>query len=392
MNAPDLLEQRLRRGLQAAADALPPAEPADRRPSLDGPRVARRRRRRLLEVTIGVAAAAAVLVGVVVVRQLDDGSEVETRPADTSSSTPSTAAPPTTAPGSATTTTTATPTTPAGPVGAGEAVIVGNEVRTYGPDGSTNGSRSLEPATNIRAASADGRGGWVVCGGTTGEGESTDQLIWFPAVETDRYEILPAQAPACGPRAVRVVDSADGPVAVYQSGHAGPVDSPDDYAANSLRAIVLSTGTDRDTGLGHGTALDNRWSAAAGRVVLYDESSGVGIYDLATGESLATAPTAIDLFRSNAVQLAPDGRSVAAIVGGNMAEEVNLVVWDLDTGAVLFQTSLDVQTAVQLEAVQLAYDGTNVAWGYSSDAHPWLTVADVATGMGHTIDDHGLLP
>jgi hypothetical protein len=392
MNAPDLLEQRLRRGLQAAADALPPAEPSGRRPSVDGPRGARRRRRRLFEVTIGVAAAAAVLVGVVVVRQLDDGSEVETRPADTSTSTPSTAAPPTTAPGSATTTTTATPTTPFGPVGAGEAVIVGNEVRFYGPDGSPTGSRSLEPATNIRAASADGRGGWVVCGGTTGEGESTDQLIWFPAVETDPYQILPARSPVCDPGGVQVVDSSEGPVAVYQSGHSGPVDSPDDYASDSLRAIVVATGADRDTGIGHDTALTNLWTAGAGWVVLWDEQPTVGVYDLATGERLATAPQAINLFRSNAVRLAPDGLSLAAIIGGNMAEDVFLVVWELDTGAELFAQPLDIPTGAEMEGIQLAYDGTNVAYGNSSDAYPSIVVVDVATGTSHTVDDHGLLP
>jgi len=188
MNAPTTLEDRVRRGLQAAADALPEV-PLVPPASGDGSPAARtsRRRRRLTGRPGPLAAAAAVLVavaGAVAIAQTGGDDD----PSDVRAASP-------------------------GDVGQGEqangqvpgrAVVVNpddgtstSELRTYGSHGAQTGTVDLAPLKSVQSASSDLDGGWVACG-TTDEGapvidnatvEQLNERLIQAQAEDDRAEI-----------------------------------------------------------------------------------------------------------------------------------------------------------------------------------------------------------
>jgi hypothetical protein len=390
MNAPTALEDRLRRGLHAAADALPPASPQPRR---GRPRASRKR---WVAGGIATAAAVAAVVGAVVV----GGRQGEQPSVELEATTPQEG------------TTADSPASPGSPdpvVAAtngmvpGQAVVVGNELRTYGPDGGQTGTLSLAPLDDVQAASSDLAGGWVACGmtsvaaadaaatsGTTTTtvpadepvGGISDPLIWYPA---DRAPIaLEEASPVCMASAVRVVDTPEGPTAVYSAfGSAG----------FSFRAVVLATGEDRELSIPLDPTGFYASSASPGRIIVHSDEHGLQLFDLTTGEDLPVA--AIDLASPGHVSdiaLSPDAASLAVIVG-EVAGPSDLVVYDLATGAELYRETFPL---LATEGAELSYDGTKVAVGNYYDGHddvvyPPVTVIDLATGARHTIDVYGLV-
>lgn len=384
------LENRLRRGLHAAAEAVPPA-PVE--PPAPGVVVLRRGappvRRWALGLVATAAAGAAVVGAVAVAGPSGGGDDVRLEP------TQETPAPPDAG----------EPILANGMV-PGQAVIVGTELRTYGPDGSQTGTMSLAPLEDVQAASSDLAGGWVACGiiTTTPERSSSppdystttvpvtsdgavpdgsppgafaDPLVWFPA--DGEPVVVESAAPLCMADAVRVVDSPEGPTAVYLG----------DFEF-TLHAVVLATGEDRIVNLPVDSTGFYRWSASTGRVVVNSDETGPQLFDLTTGEVLPTVP--IDIGGASDVVLSPNGVSLAALTGDPAEGPSNLVVYDLATGAELFRERVD----MPLEGAQLSYDGTTVAVGnfydgYDDVVYPPVAVIDLASGARHTIDVHGLV-
>src|SRR5690606_20331312 len=164
---PDL-ETRLRAGLRAAGEALPPPPPSPARPvgpaAAHPPDVPRLHGHRPRTATLAAAAAAAVAVaGVGMIRLAgDDGAaDVESAPADD----PATA-------GRA-----AGPGDHRGPgedPGAGRAVITGDSLVTYGPDGEPGETVSLAPLRDVQSVVPDRHGGWIACGDRAGTGVLAD--------------------------------------------------------------------------------------------------------------------------------------------------------------------------------------------------------------------------
>src|SRR5690606_3680938 len=50
---------------------------------------------------------------------------------------------------------------------AGTAVVTGDELVTYGPDGQPQTTLPLAPLTGVQSAVPDRHGGWIACGATT---------------------------------------------------------------------------------------------------------------------------------------------------------------------------------------------------------------------------------
>jgi hypothetical protein len=412
MNAPTpLLEQRLRRGLSAAADAVPPVEltrggRAGRGPSGRGPR------RRWLVVAVG--SAAAVVAGALVAAHGGDGG-----PRDVVTETDTDVA----QPGQD------TEVAPANGHVPGQAVVVGDELRTYGPDGAQTGAVSLAPLEDVQAVSSDLTGGWVGCGLTTppadsggqasdtsfgedpgtgatpsgedpgteraareasampgeGTGAGADSLLWFPA--DGEPTPLTSTSTFCSADAVQVVDAPEGPTAIYDSFR--PVDPEDpDQATGELHAVVLSTGEDRPLGIDFEPG-DAMWAVSTGRLLVQD-TGGVRLLDIATGDELPLGDVTIDRSSSDLV-LSPDATSAAWLTGDPMQDATDLVVVDLATGAERYRETFP----MSLEGAQLSYDGTTVAVGNFYEGHdaveyPPVTVFDLADPQARrTIDVHG---
>lgn len=400
------LEKRLRRGLQAAGDALPAGshEPPD--PTGDdgdgnhhpSPRGFARHRR-----VVGAAALviAGGLVSAAVVAQR--GSDGE-RPAVRSGA--ETTEPPTT--------TEPHVPRPTNGMVPGEAVIVGNQLRTYAPDGTQTGAVDLARFTDVQSASSDLDGGWVVCGGrelTPAEREerrreilaeivpegasedeieaetglrvaeiqaptSLDQLVWFPA---DRDPVVLDDNAICMASSVRVVDSADGPMAVFGAMNPSAAAGAPRFVA---RAIVLATGEERELPVPGSNDL-LRWTVTTDRLMTAGPD-GFHLYDLGTGDELPMA--ALDVRDASDIVLAPDGASVAVIAGGATGA-TDVSVYDVASGAQRFTERL----SMGAEGAQLSYDGTTLAYGNSYDRYDTVTVVDLASGARHTIEAHGTL-
>lgn len=397
------LEDRLRRGLQAAGEALPAAaheppvvgEGARPRPShrAAGRRGARSRagggRRRPAHrapsgrgrwgatmAAVGVAAAAVVaVVGVVATR--DGGDGTRGGPAVRS------------APERQTTTTTAPPHEP-GPANGdrpGEAVIRDDVLHAYDDQSRETGTVDLAPLDNIQAASSDLDGGWVVCGDLpvapaeesglpAGATSFRTTLMWFPR-DRDPVELQQTSLTMCMADSVQVVDSPEGPTAVYDAfGGGAPV--PEGW-----HAVVLATGADRALDVAPGGGF-RRWAAATDRLAVHVDETGLRLHDLATGAEVPIAP--IDIESPSDLSLAPDGTSLAVITG-DVSGPTELVVHDLATGEERFRESM----SMPAEGAQLSYDGERVAFGNWYEGNGPVTVVDLATGARHTIDTHGLV-
>ena len=373
-----LIEQRLRRGLAAAADALPPAEltrRSPRRPPSGG---------RWYLAALGGAAAAVLVIGAVLVTRGsgDGGSDViadesdETTPSTDGAST---TAPPTSTPGPGPTVTfpNASVTNGALP---GQAVVVGSEVRTYDATGAQTGAVSVAPLTSIQSASSDLLGGWVVCG-MTDDPATSDQMMWFPAGGEAR--VIPAEGLWCVADAFQVVGTPEGPTAIYTSSEGA------DGESMTFHAVVLATGDDRVLELPVDPMAFYSWSATTDRIAILGETAGLQLFDLNTGEELPATlvdPTvgAIDL------TLSSDGTTAAWFIQAEDAVEPDLVVADLTTGAELFREAFP----ISLEGAELSYDGTTVAVGnwYDDPTYPPVTVFPIADPQSrHTIDAHGVL-
>jgi hypothetical protein len=409
------LEERLRRGLGAAGEALPPA--AHEPPVAPGPpgppgsdggsgRRSHAWHRRVLGAAALVMAGALATAGVVAARGNGDEQPVVRSGAET------TERPTTTEPH------VVRPTNGMVP---GQAVVVGSELRTYGTDGTQTGTVDLSRFTNVQSASSDLDGGWVVCGSrelsdsevaeiqreidaevrrqrdqapdetpTPPDGEAvpeleadlesmrpathTDELVWFPA---GGDPVVLDEAAMCVADSVHVVDSADGPIAVV-----GGLDAGDGGPMFGVRAIVLATGEERELPFPGSNDL-LRWSVTTDRLVTAGPD-GFHLYDLATGDELPMA--AIDAGDPSDIVLAPDGASVAVIIGG-ASGPTDVSVYDVATGAQRFTEHL----AMAAEGAQLSYDGTTLAYGNYYDDYGPFTVVDLASGARHTIDAHGVV-
>jgi hypothetical protein len=296
----------------------------------------------------------------------------------------------------------------------GQAVIVGNELRTYGPDGAQTGTVDLARFTNIQSASSDLDGGWVVCGmrmlteaereearrevtealddippeeQTRFEAEadlrlsersgptSRDELVWFPA---SGDPVVLDDSAMCVADSVHVVDSPDGPIAVFGGLNMGDPGGP----MFALRAIVLATGEERELPFPGSNDL-LRWSVTTDRLVTAGPN-GFHLYDLATGDELPMA--AIDAADPSDIVLAPDGASVAVITGG-ASGPTDVSVYDVASGAQRFTEHLPMAA----EGAQLSYDGTTLAYGNYYEGYGPFTVVDLASGARHTIDAHGVV-
>ena len=413
------LEERLRRGLQAAGEALPagahepptlPAPAGRDRGGYRRPAPTIRRRRRIVG-----AAALVVAGGLVTAAVLAGRGNDRERPAVRSGA--ETTEPPTT--------TEPHVPQPTNGMVPGQAVVVGSELRTYDAGGTQTGSVDLSRFGNIQAASSDLDGGWVVCGSrnlteaeiaerqreidaeirrqreespnatpsttpsTTPDGQRgpqreidadslrpatvTDELVWFPS---GRDPVVVDDSVMCMASSVHVVDSADGPVAVYET--MGGV-----AALTTWRSVVLSTGEERDLPIAGSNDLV-RWSVTSDRFLIHGPD-GFHLYDLATGEEVPMGRIEAD--DPSDVVLAPDGASVAVITGG-AAGPTDASVYDVATGEQRFTQHL----SMAAEGAELSYDGTTLALGNYYDDYGPVTVVDLASGARHTIDAHGVLP
>jgi hypothetical protein len=395
------LEERLRRGLQSAGDALPPASHEPPTPSgRGGDRRARPSRRSRWVVGAAAMVMAGALATVVVTVASSDGRDREP-PAVRSAA--ETTEPPTTAE--------AHQVRPTNGMVPGQAVAFGNQLRIYGPDGAQTGSLDLSRFDDVQAASSDLDGGWVVCGShrrsaaelaaerreieeevarvppeerARAEAETgrqlsdlepspvLEELVWYP--DGGEPEVL-VESPMCAASSIHVIDSAEGPMLVYET--MGGLE-----ALLEWRAIVLATGEERDVPIA-GTNELLRWSVTSDRFLTHGPD-GFHLYDLATGDPVPMAP--IDVDSPSDIVLSGDGSSVAVITGDADGPS-DVTVYDVASGAQRYTEHLSMAT----EGAQLSYDGTTLAFGnYYEDYGP-ATVVDLASGARHTIDAHGVL-
>lgn len=370
MTTPADLEERLRAGLRSAADALP--EPGAQNLRMADSTELRPRWRRPALATAAVVVAVA---GVVAVVARDDSApeptEGDVRVAEAST----------------TTTAATTPSTTVAPrktngMTPGVAVITGGELRTFNPDGTPQGGPiDLAPMTLVQAAASDLEGGWVVCGS---DAEIQDHLIWYPA-DGDPVEL--AASFGCMSESVRVVDSAEGPMVLVsahrQLSHAGEGGAP---PPPFLHGVVLATGESRTLPVslppGEGAF---RWAATTDRALVHREGGRFHLFDMATGAELPMAD--VDFGLPSHIALAPDGASAAVLVGDAFYGPVDLIVFDLATGAERLRRSFPMPA----EGDEMSYDDTRVAVGnFYADRVP-VTVIDLTTGAEHTIDAHGIV-
>jgi hypothetical protein len=426
------LESRLRTGLRAAGEALPPAgpdEPAWRADRSGDPSSHRRRRRTWLAGAAAVAVvASAAGVGVVALGGDDGSDEADLEVSQSPTTGPST---------SATTTPDAGPGTDPVP---GSAVVVGTDLVSLGPDGQPTGTLPLAPLTDVQSVVSDRHGGWIACGTPTpppdpspptapaapAPGEPTSTIVppdvavasgdpdvfdpearveeeqaaadatppaqdsgATPTSNPNAFRFRPGQAPE--PLSVDVMCNADS-LGVTEVGGADVLVflSP----AFSLAQLDLATDTVTPLSIPLGSSIGDA-AVSGGRLALFDQA-GLSVWDLATGEQLAVGPVDLPVRAPDAtsgpvtsdVALSPDGTSVAALVGEVAEITSDVVVVDVATGAELFRRSVP----VSIEGGQLVYDGTTLAAGNFYDSRGPVHIWDLATGAERTVDTHGLLP
>ena len=130
--------------------------------------------------------------------------------------------------------------------------------------------------------------------------------------------------------------------------------------------------------------LPLRWSLTTGKALTYIEGVGLQLFDLETTREIPIAD--IDPGPISHVALAYDGKT-AAVLTGPVSGPVDVVVYDLASGAELFRKSIDMSA----EGDQVSYDGTTLAVGNFYGDYGPVTVIDLATGAEHTIDAHGVI-
>lgn len=385
------LEDRLRRGLQAAGEALPaaahePPTPGGRRPAR-GPRHARssghqrpaggpgRGRGRWGASLAAVGVAAAALVAVVAVVATRAGGDTDRGPSVRSAR-------------QGTTTTTAPHVPePAGGDRPGAGVVVDDVVHTWDGQGRETGTIDLAPLTNVQAASSDLQGGWVACGNATVDPAETPDLppgatptrtllVWFPA-GGEPVPLHDTQNATCMADSVQVVDAPEGPTAVYMS------NGVRQGALFGWDSVVLATGAVAPVAVTPPVDFW-RWSAATGRLAVHTDATGLRLYDLASGAEVPTA--AIDVRSPSDVSLAPDAASVAVVTGG-VSGPTDVVVYDLATGQERFRET----TSIPAEGAELSYDGRRLAFGNWYEGNGPATIVDLETGDRYEVATHGLL-
>jgi WD40 repeat protein len=352
---PDL-ETRVRTGLRAAFEAIPPAP---RRPivvaaqrQLEEP--AGSRRRTGAAVLAAAAAAVVAVAGVAAVTVTgDDDSPGHVESSPTHPSTSNATEGPATAgdhegPGE-------------DPV-AGSAVVNGDTLVTYGPDGEPGETVPLAPLTGVQSVVPDRHGGWIACGDASAStvyrfrlGQAPEPIDIDPVCASDSL-------------GVTLVDGRE--VLYYISG-----------PTLTVRQYDLAAGADGPLPMDVGLPLPGQVAVGGGRMAVLDDA-GLRVWDLATGEPVAV-PDA-DLGGSSALALSPDGTTLAALIGDLSASDV--VVFDLATGDELFRRPV----APPIEGDQLSYDGTSVAVGSFYEGP--VRIYDLASGAERTIDAHGVLP
>jgi hypothetical protein len=428
MTARPDLESRLRTGLRAAGEALPPAVP-DRPAGRSGHRSSRRRGRAYVAAA-GAAAVVAVVAGVgVVVLGGDDEPGAPDVEASQPEADPST-----------------TSTTDAGPgvdPAAGSAVVIGSDLVNFGPDGQPGDTLPLAPLTQVQSVVSDRHGGWIACGTPPetpplapppADGTATITTITVPvgtwttdvdvdsqavararelaeaaaeeasgrgapsatgpvdeptAPQSNAYRYRPGEAPA--PLSVSVLCVADS-LGVTEVGGADVLVyvSP---ATFSLQRLDLATGAATALSIDM-ASLPGSASVGGGRLATFGDD-GLALWDLATGDPVAVGPVDLPvraadatsgLFTGNLV-LSPDGTTLAALVGDGSGTS-DVVVVDLASGGEIFRRTV----STSMEGANLSYDGTTVAVGNFYDSYGPVQIFDLATGAQRTVDAHGILP
>jgi hypothetical protein len=148
--------------------------------------------------------------------------------------------------------------------------------------------------------------------------------------------------------------------------------------------VVLETGEVHELTApeGIGQPMPGMWSLNSEHVIVWVQGEGYKRFDLETGEPVAMA--AIDPGSVSGTSLAPDGKTVAALVG-TIAGPTEAVVYDVATGEELFRRPFE----MSIEGDEISWDGTTLAVG-SYYGNP-VTVIDIATGDEHTLDAHGVV-
>src|SRR5262249_23097800 len=173
--------------------------------------------------------------------------------------------------------------------------------------------------------------GWVVCGlvkadapGDPGGSKvSVSRLMWFPTGRDPVDLKVDGHSPTCMSNSMRVVDSADGPMVIF-------VDQAITANGLKLSGLVLATGKTRHLlDVGSGDVMPDAWAATSSRVIVQSDGAGLQLFDLATGHELPL-PT-LDLGTPSELELSPDGKTLAALVG-EPDGPLELTVYDLTTG------------------------------------------------------------
>ena len=367
------LEARLRTGLRAAADDLPPADLARTPARLPAPHgrsgpVASRRVAVAAAIVGAMALAAATVAVVAVVHDDGPADDIRIGPVDE---------PPVT-----------------GYPAPGAAVVDGSEILTFDEHGERTGQISIAPLEQALEILPDLHGGWIVCG---------SQGFDVPVDLND----LPAGPPEeRGPSTFRfragaepeliadfdcgLVDMAVTPIAgrdiaigvIYKP-------APNDPLAEvgHMEMVDLATGEVLPNTLFKYPDLFSKWSAVNGRLAEWKDGA-LTLWDLATGAQLpAASPTLAGGQHVVEIDLSPDGTRVATVTGEYDAGTSELVVADVATGADVLRLPLD----LDINEVQLTLGDTTVAVGGFDE--PPITVYDLATGEpSRRIDVHGLFP
>jgi hypothetical protein len=429
MSADNELESRLRAGLRAAGEALPPAGPGSS-PGAGGAPDHPSRQRRGRRTWLAAAAAAAVVVAATGVGVAALGGEGEEEPDLQVAQTPSTSD------------TTVPDGPPVDPV-PGTAVAVGTELVSFGADGQAGERLSLAPLTGVQSLVSDRHGGWIACGmpesqvdpippaaGEDGDGAATTTslpdiaattTVPGDAGPTSRDAELSAAVENLGTDAAEVGGANGQPTQFspntyrFRPGQEPePLDVPVWCVADSLGVtevgghdVLVYLAADftihqRDLETGADTPLPiptpsgpGMAAVGGGQMATFGES-GLVLWDLATGTQVATVPADLPFRAPGATSglitsdlaLSPDAGRLAVLVGDPMTASAEVVVVDVASGAEVFRRA----APVALEGVEIAFDGSTVAVGNFYDSYGPVRVFDVASGAERTVDAHGLLP
>jgi hypothetical protein len=205
---------------------------------------------------------------------------------------------------------------------------------------------------------SDLAGGWVACG-------TAGTLVWYPAGQAP--VVLSGTTPICTTETLQplhVVNSADGPTAVYES-------------ATGVRAVVLASGQDRAVEIPDLPEVEpGGWSAATGRLLVRSEGR-YRLFEIDTGDEIAIAT--VEAPPGATFVLAPDAATVA------MRADDEVFVVDLASGTEQHRETLEANVFPFL-----SYDGKAIAVPRIPPDGSYQTaevaVLDLATGSVRTLD------